>query len=50
MGKIKINLSQLERIEDTKSTSPKDLLIEQERSYTDDGSYTHYYKFAKEFS
>lgn len=44
MDKIKIDLSQLERITYPKTTRPKDLMIEQELSYTDDGSYTHYYK------
>lgn len=44
MEKIKISLSQLERIKDTHTTSLKDLYIEQELSYNDDGSYTHYYK------
>ena len=44
MEKIKITLSQLERIHYSHRSSPKDTLIEQELSYTDDGSYTHYYK------
>ena len=46
MEKVKILLSQLERIPDSKRSSkrPKDILIELEHSYTDDGSYTHYYK------
>lgn len=44
MKKINISLSQLERIESPHTTSPKDLMIEQEQSYNDDGSYTHYYK------
>lgn len=45
MEKIKISLSQLERIRDKeRNLSPKDLFIEQELSYNDDGSYTHYYK------
>lgn len=44
MEKIKISLSQLERIEYPLRSSPKDILIEQELSYTNDGSYTHYYK------
>lgn len=44
MNKIKISLSQLERIEYKNTSSPKDLYIEQMLSYSDDGSYTHYYK------
>ena len=44
MGKIKLSLAQLERIYYPRSSSPKDLYIEQELSYKDDGSYTHYYK------
>lgn len=44
MNKIKISLSQLERTEYKNTSSPKDLYIEQMLSYSDDGSYTHYYK------
>lgn len=44
MGKIKISLSQLKRIKYPETASLKDLYIEQELSYNDDGSYTHYYK------
>ena len=44
MNKIKISLSQLERIEYKNTSSPKDLYIEQMLSYSDDRSYTHYYK------
>ena len=44
MAKIKITLSQLERIQYPSHFSPKDYLIDLERSYQDDGSYTHYYK------
>lgn len=44
MNKIKISLSQLERIEYKNTSSPKDLYIEQMLSYSDDGSYIHYYK------
>lgn len=43
MEKIQISLSQLKRIPDMRKSSPKDILIEQEMSYRDDGSYTHYY-------
>jgi len=43
MNKIKISLSDLKLIEYPKSSRPKDLWLEQERSYTDDGSYKHYY-------
>lgn len=44
MGKIKIQLSQLELIKHPKSTRPKDLMTEEMLSYNDDGSYTDYYK------
>jgi len=44
LEKIKLNLSQLEKIVYPPSTRPKDLMIEDMLSYTDDGSYTHYYK------
>ena len=44
MDKIKISLSQLERIEYKSTSSPKDLYMEQMLSCNDDGSYTHYYK------
>jgi len=44
MSKEKISLSQLEQIIYPKSTRPKDLWLEQELSYNDDGSYTNYYK------
>ena len=44
MAKIKISLTQLERISYPNNSSPKDRYIEQMLSYNDDGSYTHYYK------
>lgn len=44
MDKIKISLSQLDRINYLQNSSPKDLYIEQILSENDDGSYTHYYK------
>ena len=44
MSKVNISLSQLERIEYKKTSSPKDLYIEQMLSYSNNGSYTHYYK------
>ena len=44
MDKIKISLTQLERIHYPNNSSPKDQYIEQMSSNNDDGSYTHYYK------
>lgn len=44
MPKIKILVSQLERINYPESKSPKETYIEQMLSYNDDGSYIHYYK------
>lgn len=44
MSKTKILLSQLVRIRYPEATDPKDELIEQELSCSNDGSYTHYYK------
>ena len=44
MKKIKLTLSQLEKTTNPVSTRPKDLMIEEMLSYTDDGSYTDYYK------
>lgn len=44
MKRIRISLSQLEQIHYPQSSSPKDLFIEQELSYQNNGSYTHYYK------
>ena len=44
MDKIKISLTQLERIDYPNNSSPKDQYIEQILSHNDDGSYTHYYK------
>jgi len=43
MKKIRISLQQLERIECSKSTRPKDIWLDQELSYNN-GSYTHYYR------
>ena len=44
MDKIKISLSQLDRINSFDDSSPKEIYIRQMISYNDDGSYTHYYK------
>ena len=44
MNKVKISLSQLERIHYQHSSLPKDIYTEQMLSYNDDGSYIHYYK------
>jgi len=44
MEKIRITLSLLEKIEYPKSSRPKDMWLEQELSYSNDGSYTDYYK------
>ena len=44
MEKIKISLTQLERIHYPQSVRPKDLWTEQESNYNREGSYTHYYK------
>ena len=43
MDKIKISLTQLERINYPNNSSPQDQYIEQMLSYNN-GSYTHYYK------
>ena len=44
MDKIKISLTQLQRINYPNNSSPKDQYIEQMLSYNDDGSYTRYHK------
>lgn len=44
MNKIKISLSNLERINYPHNSSPKDLYIEQMSSHDDDGSYMNFYK------
>ena len=44
MAKAKISLTQLERINYPNNSSPKDQYTAQMLSYSDDGSYTHYYK------
>jgi len=44
MGKIKLSLNELERIEYKNTSSSKDRYTEQMLSYCDDGSYTNYYR------
>ncbi len=44
MDKIKISLTQLERINYPNNSSPQDQYIEQMLSSNNNGSYTHYYK------
>jgi hypothetical protein len=44
MEKISVKLSQLERIDQPKSSKPKDLMTEQMCSATSNGGYAHYYK------